>query len=173
MRRKQKKYAEQLLGIGCRPIISYIKDLSVGLTCSACTIVRLSSYWLSYMRGVRQSRRGMSLATLASSSTKGIPWLTKVELVAEPSISVGVGDSLVAMVELCWMDLIINFLAEDHVPDDEKEVEKVHWTATRYWLSADRKLYRRSFGGSYLQCLHHSKVKQLLVELHARCATIM
>ena len=48
-----------------------------------------------------------------------------MELVAEPSISVGVGDSLVVMVELCWMDLIINFLAEDHVPDDEKEAEKV------------------------------------------------
>ena len=43
----------------------------------------------------------------------------------EPSISAGVGVSLVVTVELCWMDPIINFLAEDHVPDDKKEAEKV------------------------------------------------
>ena len=54
-----------------------------------------------------------SLATLASSSTEGIPRLIKVELVAEPSINAGVGVSLVAMVGLCWMDPIIKFLAED------------------------------------------------------------
>ena len=87
---------------------------------------------------------------LASSSTEEIPRLIKVELVVEPSISAEVGVSLVAMVEPCWMDPIINFLAEDHVPDDEKEAEKVHRTSTQYWLSADRKLYRRSFGGPYL-----------------------
>ena len=73
-----------------------------------------------------------------------------MELVVEPSISAGVGVSLVVTVELCWMDPIINFLAEDHVPDDEKEAEKVHQTSTRYWLSVDRKLYQRSFGGPYL-----------------------
>jgi len=88
-----------------------------------------------------QNQHTDSLATLASSSTKGIPQLIKVELVAKPSISVGVDVSLVAMVEPCWMDLIINFLAEDHVPDDEKEAEKVRRTATRYWLSANCKLY--------------------------------
>ena len=88
-----------------------------------------------------QNRQADSLATLASSSTKGIPRLIKVELVAKPSISAEVGVSLVAMVEPCWMDPIINFLAEDHVPDDEKEADKVRQTATRYWLSTNRKLY--------------------------------
>ena len=62
-----------------------------------------------------------SLATLASSSTEGIPRLIKVELVAKPSISVGVRVSKMATVKLCWMDPIINFLAEDRVPADEKE----------------------------------------------------
>ena len=52
------------------------------------------------------------------------------------------------------------------MPTDEKEEEKLHWTAARYWLSADRKLYRRSFGGPYLQCLHPSKIEELLAELH-------
>ena len=53
------------------------------------------------------------LATLVSSSIEEIPRLIKVELVAEPSISAGVGVSLVAMIEPCWMDPIISFLAED------------------------------------------------------------
>ena len=35
-----------------------------------------------------------------------------------------------------------------------------------YWLSADRKLYQRSFGGLYLLCLHLEKVNELLAELH-------
>ena len=37
--------------------------------------------------------------------------------------------------------------------------------AAQYWLSADRKLYRRSFGGLYLPCLHPEKVSDL-AELH-------
>ena len=73
-----------------------------------------------------QNRHTDSLATLVSSSTEGIPRLIKVELVAEPSISAGVGVSLVATVKPCWMDPIIKFLAKDWVPDDEKEAEKVH-----------------------------------------------
>ena len=64
------------------------------------------------------------------------------------------------------MDLIIEFLAEDRVPDDESEANKVRRVASRYWLSADRKLYRRSFEGPYLLCLHPGKVNELLVELH-------
>ena len=51
-----------------------------------------------------------------------------MELVAEPSIIVLIGVSLVAMVDLCWMDPIISFLAEDRVLADEKETKKVRWT---------------------------------------------
>ena len=64
-----------------------------------------------------------------------------MELVAEPSTNAGVGVSLVMTTEPCWMDPIVDFLAENRVPADEKEVEKVRWTTTRYWLSADHKLY--------------------------------
>ena len=90
------------------------------------------------------------MATLASLLTEEIPQLIKVELLAEPSINTRVGVSLVTTVEPCWMDLIIDFLAEDQVPIDEKEAEKVCQTAARYWLSADHKLYWRSFDGPYL-----------------------
>ena len=64
------------------------------------------------------------------------------------------------------MDSIVDFLAEDRVPDDKKEANRVRRVATWYWLSADRKLYWRSFGGLYLLCLHLKKVNELLAELH-------
>ena len=49
---------------------------------------------------------------------------------------------------------------------DEKEAEKVRQAAAQYWLLADRKLDRRSFEGPYLQCLHPSKIEELLIELY-------
>ena len=64
------------------------------------------------------------------------------------------------------MDPIIDFLAKDRVLDDEKEASRVRRVATWYWLSADRKLYRRSFGGPYLLCLRPEKVNKLLADLH-------
>ena len=92
-----------------------------------------------------QNRHANSLATLASSLTEEVPPLIKVELVTESSISIGIGVSVVAMAELCWMDPIINFLAEGQVPNDEKETDRIRRVFVWYWLSADRRLYWRSF----------------------------
>lgn len=64
------------------------------------------------------------------------------------------------------MDSIIEFLAEDVLPREVKEAEKVRRVTVRFWLSRDRRLYRRSFGRHYLSCLHPSKVNFLLTELH-------
>ena len=72
----------------------------------------------------------------------------------------------VLTIEPCWMDPIVYFLAEDHISDDEEKANKVHRVASRHWLSVDRKLYRRSFGGPYLLCLHLGKVEEVLTELH-------
>ena len=115
-----------------------------------------------------QNRHADSLAILVTSLTEEVPQLIKVEPMVEPSINTGVGVSLVTTAELCWMDPIIDFLAEDRVPADEKEAQKVCWAAAPYWLSVDYKLYRRSFEGPYLQCLHPSKIEELLTELHER-----
>ena len=64
------------------------------------------------------------------------------------------------------MKPIIDFLVEDWVLDDKKEANRVRRVAIQYWLSTDHKLYRRSFGGLYLLCLHPKKVNGLLAELH-------
>ena len=60
------------------------------------------------------------------------------------------------------MDSIVDFLVEDHIPDDEKKASKVRRVASRYWLSADKKLYRRAIP----LCLHPGKVNEVLTELH-------
>ena len=58
--------------------------------------------------------------------TEEVPRIIKVELVMEPSINATVGISVVAMSKPCWMDPIIDFLAKDRVPNDEKEAGRVH-----------------------------------------------
>ena len=104
--------------------------------------------------------------------TEDIPRQIKVELIGEPSISTTadgatkVNVAAITTAGSCWMDPIIEFLAEDRIPDDESEANKICRVASRYWLSANRKLYRRSFGGPYLLCLHPEKVDELLAELH-------
>ena len=105
---------------------------------------------------------------LALSMTEDVPQLIKVKLIEERSIdtSIGVGVAMISLTERCWMDPIIDFLAENRVPNDEKEANRVHQVTARYWLLANRKLYRRSFGGPYLLCLHLEKVNKLLAKLH-------
>ena len=120
-----------------------------------------------------QNRHADSLATLASAMTEDVPQIIKVELIMKPSINTMTDDgvarisvTVVTIAESCWMDLIVNFLAEDHISDDEKDASRVRRIASRYWLSADRKLYRRSFGRPYLLCLHPRRVDEVLIELH-------
>ena len=121
-----------------------------------------------------RNRHANSLATVASAMTEDIPRLIKVELVTELSINTTAEDAIridmaaITITGSCWMDPIIEFLAENRVSDDESEANKVCRVASRYWPSADRKLYRRSFGGLYLLCLHRRKVNELLTELHER-----
>ena len=64
------------------------------------------------------------------------------------------------------MDSISPFLEKDILPDEEFEAEKVCRKAPRFWLSEDRKLYKRSFSGPYLLCVHPEVSESLLEELH-------
>ena len=64
------------------------------------------------------------------------------------------------------MDSISLFLEKDILPEEKSEVEKVRRKAPRFWLSEDRKLYKRSFFGPYLLCVHPEASESLLEELH-------
>ena len=65
-----------------------------------------------------------------------------------------------------WMDSIMQFLKEDTLPKERVEADKVRRKATRYWLSENQKLYKRSFSGPYLLCVHPELTESLLEELH-------
>ena len=68
---------------------------------------------------------------LALSMIEEVPRLIKGELIVEPSISVannvntaGVDVAMISATEPCSMDQIIDFLAEDRVPDDENGAKR-------------------------------------------------
>ena len=58
------------------------------------------------------------------------------------------------------------FLKEDVLPEGKSKADKVRRKAPRFWLSEDQKLYKRSFSGPYLLCIHPEAVELLLEELH-------
>ena len=72
-----------------------------------------------------QNKHANSLATLASSMTEDVPRIIKVELITQPSIDTATSVAVVSTSRPCWMGPIISFLAEDQVPDDEKEANRV------------------------------------------------
>ena len=53
-----------------------------------------------------------------------------------------------------WMDPVVRFLKDDVLPEEKSEAEKIRRKAPRFWLSEDHKLYKRSYFGPYLLCVH-------------------
>ena len=51
------------------------------------------------------------------------------------------------------------------LPEEKSEADKVRRKAPRFWLSEDRKLYKRSFSGPYLLCVQLEASELLLEEL--------
>ena len=64
------------------------------------------------------------------------------------------------------MDSISLFMEKDILPEEKSETEKVRRKAPRFWLFEDRKLYKHSFSGLYLLCVHPETSESLLKELH-------
>ncbi|XP_075642032.1 uncharacterized protein LOC142613533 [Castanea sativa] len=116
-----------------------------------------------------QNAHADSLAMLATSLGSKLPRTVMVEDLLTSSLtsisavrvhSIRVGPN--------WMDPIITFLQHGVLPEDKGIAEKVRRSAPRYWLSEEHKLYRRSYSGPYLLCVHPEAVEPLLEELHER-----
>lgn len=108
-----------------------------------------------------------SLATLATSSVQDLPRIILVEELLRPTEAKS-GAVQVHQVRAgpCWMDPLIKFLKEDILPEGKDEADKVRRKAAKFWLSEDRKLYKRSYSGPYLLCVHPEATEILLEELH-------
>ncbi|XP_023921857.2 uncharacterized protein LOC112033305 [Quercus suber] len=108
-----------------------------------------------------------SLATLATSSAQNLPRMIMVEDLGTPTQ--GTTETLqVNQISSArsWMDPIILFLEKDILPEDKSEAEKIRRKALRFWLSEDKKLYKRSYSGPYLLCVRPEASEDLLEELH-------
>ena len=108
-----------------------------------------------------------SLATLTMSSAQDLPRVVLVEDLYKPT-SIHHGMPWIHQIKLgpSWMDSISLFLEKDILPEEKFEAEKVRRKAPRFWLSEDRKLYKRSFFGPYLLCVHPEASESILEELH-------
>ena len=108
-----------------------------------------------------------SLATLATSSAGKLPRIILVEHLSKASEVV---KDMVRAHEVRvgpnWMDPIVTFLKDDILLEEKSEAEKIRRNATRFWLSEDHKLYRRSYSGPYLLCVHPEALELPLEELH-------
>ena len=104
-----------------------------------------------------------SLTMLATSSTQNLsrvilvedlykPTKTRKETARIPQIRAGPS----------WMDSIIQFLRDDTLPEEKIEADKVQRKATKFWLSENQKLYKRSFSGPYLLCIYPEMTKLLI-----------
>ena len=64
------------------------------------------------------------------------------------------------------MDPLVLFLKDDILPEKKTETDKIRRKASWFWLSEDQKLYKRSFSGPYLLCVHPEASELILEELH-------
>ena len=108
-----------------------------------------------------------SLTTLATSSTVSLPRVILVEhLDRANEVAKGMVRIYKVRVGPNWMDPIVKFLKNDILPEEKSEVEKIQRNAPRFWLSEDHKLYKHSYSGLYLLCIHPEASELLLEELH-------
>jgi hypothetical protein len=64
------------------------------------------------------------------------------------------------------MDPYVHYLREGILPEQRKEAKIIRRKAVRFWLSKDSKLFKRSFSGPYLLCVHPEITEDLLFEIH-------
>ncbi|XP_075669851.1 uncharacterized protein LOC142639575 [Castanea sativa] len=64
------------------------------------------------------------------------------------------------------MDPMVLYLKENVLLGEKFEADKVRRKTPQFWLSEDQKLYKRSFSGPYLLCMHLETTELLLEELH-------
>ncbi|XXG90553.1 hypothetical protein AAC387_Pa12g2289 [Persea americana] len=129
----------------------------------------LSQFEMTEIRqvGRESNSHANALASLASAVEASNRRTVEVETLREPSIKLQRPRQLMC-VDLgpSWMDPVIAYLKDDLLLEDKTEAQKIRLKAARFWLSPDGRLYRKSFTGPYLQCVHPSKVDDFLYEIH-------
>ncbi|GMP46975.1 hypothetical protein CsSME_00014929 [Camellia sinensis var. sinensis] len=106
------------------------------------------------------------LAVLASMQTT-FPNPLMIEFLPRPSIEEPeVSEVLCADLGPSWMDLIIAFLKDRILPEEKKAANKIRAKSERFWLFPSGALYKMSFTGLFLKCVHPDKMEAFLYEIH-------
>lgn len=64
-----------------------------------------------------------------------------------------------------WMDQILSYIKDGHLPLDPFETKKIKVRATRFTVVNDE-LYKRGFSFPYLKCLNPEEAVYVLQEIH-------
>ncbi|XP_075640509.1 uncharacterized protein LOC142612283 [Castanea sativa] len=108
-----------------------------------------------------------SLDTLVTSSAQGLPKVILVEDLCK-FVEIRRERAQIHQVKVgpSWMDPIVLFLKNDILLEEKGEADKVRKKSPRFLLSENQKLYKCSFSGPYLLCVHLEAIEPLLEELH-------
>ena len=110
---------------------------------------------------------GDSLATQATFLARKLPRIILVEHLGKASkVTKDTVRTHEVRVGPSWMDPIVTFLKDDILPEEKSKAEKIRRNVTRFWLSEDHKLYKHSYSGPYLLCVHPEASEPLQEELH-------
>jgi ribonuclease HI len=106
------------------------------------------------------------LAKLATALESDMQRTVCIETLEQPSFQDQEVSVCSVNVRPSWMDPILGYIRENKLPEDKKEARMIKQKAPRFWVSKEGQLYRRSFTGPYLLCVHPDKVKDFLFEIH-------
>ncbi|KAG5562386.1 hypothetical protein RHGRI_005203 [Rhododendron griersonianum] len=113
-----------------------------------------------------QNSHADSLAWLAAAVPTELKRKVAVDYLAEPSIGRSMDLILDVNQGTSWLDPIVEILRDETLPTDKKEAHKIKTKSARFWLSPEGKLYKKSFTGPYLLCVHPEMVQKFLHEIH-------
>ncbi|XP_057482002.1 uncharacterized protein LOC130768918 [Actinidia eriantha] len=136
--------------------------------------LRMAKSLISEFRTVKIEQVGRELnahanllATLTTVFEGEISRTVAVDIISAPSIE-DMQESVMVNTELgpSWMDPIVNYLRTDKLPNDKREAHRIRIKAARFWISPSGDLYKRSYQGPYLLCVHPSLIEDVLYEIH-------
>ena len=103
------------------------------------------------------------LASLASAVAPELRRIISVGVQSLPSVGGEVINEVCSVDQsLSWMSPILTYLKDDILSADRKEADRIRRVAPRYWVSKEGHLYKRSYTGPYLRCVHPDTVQNLL-----------
>ena len=107
-----------------------------------------------------------ALASLASAVAPELRRTISIGVQSLPSVGEVINEVCSVDQSHSWMSPILAYLKDDILLADHKEVDRIRRVAPRYWVSKEGHLYKRSYTGPYLRCVHPDTVQNLLWEIH-------